>query len=242
MKIKEKILLDADGLYKYGPINIVIFGDSISHGAVRGYMDYENVYWNVLKKKLNKYRDYVPVNMINASIGGTTAKLSLERMESQVFIHNPDLVIVCFGLNDVNGPIEDYTNSLERIFGRCLQFGCETVFLTPNMLNTYVADDTTENYREYAAKTAEMQNNGRMDKYISDATALAEKMGVCVCDCYSKWKELSKTTDTTLLLANRINHPVPEMHKLFADELYKAIIGDEENSGKDSCSTMFKSL
>lgn len=42
MHIKEKILLDRTGLEQYGPINIVIFGDSISHGAVDGYNDYEN--------------------------------------------------------------------------------------------------------------------------------------------------------------------------------------------------------
>ena len=46
MKIKEKLLLDNAGLKKYGPINIVIFGDSVSHGAINGYQDYENVYCN----------------------------------------------------------------------------------------------------------------------------------------------------------------------------------------------------
>ena len=57
MKIKEKLMLDQEGLAKYGPINVVIFGDSVSHGAVNGYIDYENVYWNILKKKLNSFRD-----------------------------------------------------------------------------------------------------------------------------------------------------------------------------------------
>ena len=42
---------DIDGLLKHGPINIVVLGDSVSHGAVNGYIDYENVYWNRLKKK-----------------------------------------------------------------------------------------------------------------------------------------------------------------------------------------------
>ena len=39
MKIREKILMDREGLEKHGPINIVIFGDSVSHGAFNGYMD-----------------------------------------------------------------------------------------------------------------------------------------------------------------------------------------------------------
>ena len=43
MLVKDKILLDIQGLQENGPINIVIFGDSVSHGAVNGYIDYENV-------------------------------------------------------------------------------------------------------------------------------------------------------------------------------------------------------
>lgn len=239
MNIREKILLDRKGLTEYGPINIVVFGDSVSHGAVVGYIDYENVYWNQLKKKLNSFRDYMPVNMINASIGGTTAKRSLDRLERHVLKHEPDLVIVCFGLNDVNGTLEDYVGSLEIIFRRCREAGAEVIFMTPNMLNTRVADDTPEKDLDYAKKTADMQNSGRMDAYVAEAIATAMREGVSVCDCYAKWKELAKTRDITSLLANRINHPVPEMHKLFADSLYAQIMGHAENHANDE-STMFQ--
>lgn len=239
MHIKEKILLDSHGLEQYGPINIVIFGDSVSHGAVNGYNDYENVYWNLLKRKLHEFRDYMPINMINASIGGTTAKASLDRMEKHVFSHSPDLVIICFGLNDVNGTSADYTGALKQIFDRCAEAKCDAIFMTPNMLNTYVAEDTPPEYRDYAFRTAEMQNSGRMDEYIFSAVRLAEDAGIPVCDCYSKWKKLAETEDTTLLLANRINHPVSGMHKLFADELYNMIMGDQQNE-KKSDTTMFR--
>ncbi|MBR2353582.1 MAG: GDSL family lipase [Clostridia bacterium] len=239
MKIKEKIMMDRHGLSKYGPINIVIFGDSVSHGAVVGYIDYENVYWNQLKKRLNRFRDYVPVNMINASIGGTTAKRSLERLERHVLIHEPDLVIVCFGLNDVNGSLEDYLGALGAIFEGCMKRGHDVIFLTPNMLNTYVAEDTPEKDLEYAAKTAAMQIGGRMDSYIYAAIDLAKSMGVSVCDCYSKWKKISETQDVTQLLANRINHPIPEMHELFANALYDIIMGDIENRSEEE-TTMFQ--
>ncbi|MBQ7923313.1 MAG: GDSL family lipase [Clostridia bacterium] len=228
MNVKEKLQLDYDGLCKYGPVNIVIFGDSVSHGAVNGYYDYENVYWNLLQKKLHEVRDYMPVNMINASIAGTTAAASLNRMEKQVLCHNPDLVIVCFGLNDVNDPMEEYISALTKIFEKCLEAGTEVIFMTPNMLNTYVAEDTPKEFWDYAHWTAEMQNSGRMDRYMEAAAALAEKRGIPVCDCYAQWKELSKTQDTTMLLANRINHPTGEMHKLFADALFDLIIGESQ--------------
>ena len=224
MLIKDKILLDIQGLQEHGPINIVIFGDSVSHGAVNGYIDYENVYWNLLKKRLNQFRDYMPVNMINASIGGTTAKESVPRMEKQVLVHCPDLIIVCFGLNDVNGTLEEYLDSLQQIFNKCKEAEVDVIFMTPNMLNTYVAEDAPVQYKEYAAKTAEMQNSGRMDRYMYAAIDMAKQMDVAVCDCYSQWKKLAETEDVTMLLANRINHPISEMHHLFADELYKMIM------------------
>ena len=111
--------------------------------------------------------------------------------------------------------------------------------MTPNMLNTHVADDTPKQHIDYAAKTAQMQNSGRMDKYIYAAVDLANEMGIAVCDCYSKWKDISKTQDITLLLANRINHPTSEMHQLFADSLYDIIVnGQVEDT--DSDDTMFK--
>ena len=225
MKIREKFNMNLEQLIENGPITIVAFGDSVTHGAVgAGEMNYDTVYWNRLRLMLQQKYDYVPVNMINAGIGGITAKGSLDRMDKQVLAHSPDLVIVCFGLNDVNFEFEEYIDSLKQIFERCQAAGCDVVFMTPNMLNTYVADDTEEKYMEYAKVTAGFQNEGRMDKYMDAAHRLAAEMGIPVCDCYSKWKEIAKTQDTTMLLANRINHPTKEMHKLFAEGLFETIM------------------
>lgn len=229
MNIREKIKLDYDGLIKHGPITIVAFGDSMTHGFEGpDKILYETVYWRRLQKKINALYSYVPVNVINAGIGGITAIASLDRMESQVLCHNPDLVIVSFGLNDVNLSLDDYLVPLRTVFNRCIERGIEVIFMTPNMLNTRVADDTEEKYMAYAHTTADYQNSGRMDKYMKAACGLADEMGVAVCDCYAEWKELSKTQDVTLLLANRINHPTAEMHELFADRLFRMIFGNDD--------------
>lgn len=241
MKISEKINMDINGLIANGPITIVAFGDSVTHGALRDSNDYENVYWNLLKKKLNAFRDSIPVNVINSGIGGISAALSIERMERDVLSYHPDLVIVCFGLNDVNGTLEEYVDSLRVIFKTCKDSGAEVIFLTPNMLNTYVADDAPEQYKAYAAVTAEYQNNGRMDLYMSSAVATAQDCGVGVCDCYGEWKKLyEKGVDTTMLLVNRINHPESKMHELFADMLYAMVMGESVNDKKDYVDGMYK--
>lgn len=233
MRIKDKINLDVEGLKKYGPINIVAFGDSVTHGCVAfGELNYETVYWNRLRKKIIDLKDYVPVNVIDAGIGGTTALESVSRMDTQVLNHNPDLIIVCFGLNDINGTLEDYLSALEQIFKKASDSGAEVIFMTPNMLNTYVGEDTAKEYYEYASVTAEYQNNGKMDLYMKRACELARSMHITVCDCYSKWKEISNEQDTTQLLANRINHPVKGMHELFADELFKCLFDSVDVVGR----------
>ena len=239
MTIKEKLTLDKEGLLENGPINIVILGDSVSHASFLDYHNYEDVYWNVLKKKLYAERNYMPINMICASVGGTMAKDALPRLERDVLCHRPDLVIVCFGLNDVNGPLEDYLSSLEEIFARLQESGSDVIFLSPNMLNTSVEAGTPERYVEYAHKTAEMQNGGKMDTYIYNAMDLARKMGITVCDCYSEWKKLSEKENITFCLSNRINHPTEEMHGLFADKLFEIIMsGETVNKANDS--TMYR--
>lgn len=225
-RIREKLKMECGEIAEKDPITIVAFGDSVTHGYLRQDVNYETVYWNRLRQKLNAVRDIVPVNVINAGIGGITAKGSLQRMQRQVLDHHPDLVIVCFGLNDVNGELEDYLSALRIIFDKIRSSGAAVIFMTPNMLNTYVAEDTAEHERPYASVTADFQNSGRMDRYMEAAVALADEMDVPVCNCYACWKELAQSQDTTLLLINRINHPTPEMHELFANCLYEMIMAE----------------
>ena len=241
MTIKEKLYMSIRELVENGPITIVAFGDSVTHASFEiDRMDYEAVYWNRLRKKIMDIHCFIPVNVINAGIGGATAHSSLGRLQKQVLDHHPDVVIVCFGLNDINRPIEEYTAALEEIFTRCRNDGAEVILLTPNMLNTYVADDVDERYREYAAQTAEMQNSGLMDAYVEASRAVARKLNVPICDCYAVWKELSKTQDTTMMLANRINHPSREMHELFAQSLFEQLFAeDNSQTVKNSTSTMY---
>lgn len=227
MRIKDKINMNRDQLMENGPIVIGVLGDSVSHGSVAGgLMAHDTVYHNRLREKILAVRDYVPVTVINSGIGGTCADDALPRLP-KLLAHKPDLMIVCFGLNDVNRELDVFLPALKTIFEESIAAGAETVFMTPNMLNTYVSDEVADSLKNYAAITAEMQNSGKMDMYMEKACQVARECGAKVCDCYGMWKELSKTQDTTLLLANRINHPTREMHELFADALFKCIFDQD---------------
>jgi hypothetical protein len=98
--------------------------------------------------------------------------------------------------------------------------------MTPNMMNKYVSPSITEdNFRDIAELTAKLQNDGIMDAYIDNAIKVCAEEGVPVCNCYKKWRQLFDAgVDTTALLANYINHPNRELHKLFANSLFEMIM------------------
>lgn len=224
MKIIEKLNSDVK---KTGAVTIAFFGDSVTEGCfesnvnIHSVFDFEAVYHNKLRKMLNKLYPIMPVNIINAGIGGDSAAKAVQRVERDVISHAPDFAAVCFGLNDINGDLKDYTNSLDAIFNALLSHNIETVFMTPNMLNTYVSEDIKyDSLKEYAAAAAKYQTDGKMDRFMDAAKECAEKRNIKVCDCYQKWKTMYENgVDTTKLLANRINHPARKMHELFAEEL-----------------------
>ncbi len=228
MKIVEKL----NGDYSQGAVTIAFLGDSVTHGCfgsgneMHSQFNFDAVYHNRLRQMLNILFPLRPISIINAGIGGDCAKGAQLRLERDVISKTPDLSVVCFGLNDINGSLEDYVNPLEKIFAELSQRGIETIFMTPNMLNTYVAEELSGSpLAEYAESCAEYQRGGRMDKYINAAKECAHSRGIPVADCYSGWKAMSDCgIDTTKLLANRINHPIPELHKFFASELMRTIL------------------
>ena len=233
MKITEKIKMDEVEFKKNGAINIVALGDSVTHGCLSAdEFDYEAPYWNQLRKKINALKPSIPVNVINSGIGATTAPQGVERLERDVICHHPDLVIVCFGLNDVNFPLEDFENALYEIFTRCSKIS-DVIYLAPNMLNSYVHKNTHPRHVNYAHQTMDYQINGKMDLYMEKAKEVASKCSVYVCDGYGYMKKAEKEgRDTTEMLSNFVNHPTREIHKIFADMLFDIIFGDMKNDGK----------
>ena len=205
------------------PTTIAFLGDSVTQGCFRTHCDYDAVYHHLLKKKLEVLCPNSVINVINAGIRGTASDFGVTRLQRDVLSKSPDLCVVCFGLNDVNRLEEGlqlYIDSLSKIFEQLKAFGCEVIFMTPNMINTYVGEHVLERYVKTAGETMKIQNDGMMDKYMETAIAVAKKYDVPVCDVYSKWKKLNAHgVDTTMLLAEGVNHPIREMHELFASSL-----------------------
>ena len=68
------------------------------------------------------------------------------------------------------------------------------------------------------------QNDGLLKEYYQNAIKLALDMDVKVCDVYKKWEAMEKGgVNVTNLLANKLNHPIPELHYLFAYSLLEVM-------------------
>ena len=231
--MKFKQLLD-QAQYPHSTAPVIAFlGDSVTHGAFECtnggsgcVFDFAAVYHNRLRLMISQKYDWIPINILNAGVAGDTAEGGLARLERDILSHKPHLCVVCYGLNDVNGEIETYERSLRGIFEALKAAEIETLFLTPNMLNTRVGDAVLDELTVYAEVTAGMQNGGKMDAFMDAAREVAFECGVAVADGYALWKQMHMGgMDITELLANGINHPCREMHGMFAELLYESIFG-----------------
>jgi len=241
----EKQLLP---LREGGTATAVFLGDSVTHGCF-GFklkpndlpeQDYNAVYHNRFRLLIAEMQAgdpefcrcmrRKPVNIINSGIGGDNAPGGLARIERDVLRHNPDLCVVNFGLNDVNGTLDAYTGALDGIFRTLKEHGIPAVFMTCNMLNTRVIDEIIPpNYLAYAHKTAEMQLSGRLEEYLDAAKTVAYRNGALICDSHRRWLGMYKAgLDVSMMLANGINHPTRELHGLFAGCLLNTLLTGEE--------------
>ena len=89
---------------------------------------------------------------------------------------------------------------------------------------------------EYRYEEIYQRNNRRLANYAAaqvhnreDAEELANEAMLVL------WRKMQDAgVDTTLLLCQRINHPSPAMHRVFAELLYHCILGERAEEGKVS--------
>lgn len=218
-------------------MKIVFFGDSVTEGCfelsfhnVEGVTDIirdkKSVYHNILKERIEREHPELAIEYVNAGISGNSTVDALKRIEQDVIAQNPDVAVVCFGLNDVAGmSLDEYVSNMEQIFRTLKDHGIQVIYMTPNMYNTYVHGDVLPNHADMAAVLARVQNENRPDLYYAEAMKKAEEYGCVVVDAYGAWKKLSEYgVDVTELLSNRLNHPTRAMHRLFADLLYEVVV------------------
>lgn len=212
---------------------IVFLGDSVTEGCFGLYpTDYgfdtyrspEDGYVKKAEKILCAKYGAENIKIINSGVSGdSTAKAAL-RVENDVYAHQPDIVVVATGLNDIFKPIGSTRENYDVLISSVKKCGAKIIVMTPNMMNTYVHPETVPCAMKVAATTAERQNDGTLDKIVEVERETAKKYGASVCDVYLYWKKLySQGRDVTVMLENLINHPSKKMHDVAAEMIAESI-------------------
>ena len=229
LKIAEKILNNENP-------TLCFFGDSVTHGEfefTNGFKESvwkpELVYHKLLADRIRETYGK-EVNVVNAGIGGNFSSDGLKRIQTDVLDKKPDFCCVMFGTNDVTNSrkgaaaLEEYKLNMRTILTQLNAHGIEVVVMTPGMLCSRPVKGFTGFWRFVHVFYEHLQKGGKMDRYAEAARQVAKEQDVPVADAYAEWKRLEqKGVDTTALLANGMNHPNAEMHKVFADKLFELI-------------------
>ena len=229
LKIAEKIINGENP-------TLCFFGDSVTHGEfefTNGYKESvwkpELVYHKLLADRIREVYGK-EINVVNAGIGGNFSSDGLKRIQVDVLDKKPDFCCVMFGTNDVTNArkgaaaLEEYKLNMRTILTQLKAHGIEVVVMTPGMLCSRPVKGFTGFWRFVHVFYEHLQKSGKMDEYAEAARQVAKEADVPVADAYAEWKLLEQQgVDTTALLANGMNHPNAEMHKVFADKLFQLI-------------------
>jgi isoamyl acetate esterase len=90
------ILISVAATKPVKPLTVVFFGDSITQAGVN-----PNGYIDKMKKMLEKQNIKDNYQFIGAGIGGNKIYDLYFRYEEDVLVHNPDVVVIWVGVNDV---------------------------------------------------------------------------------------------------------------------------------------------
>ncbi|MFO7976871.1 MAG: FAD-dependent oxidoreductase [Candidatus Hydrogenedentota bacterium] len=151
-------------------LKIVCLGDSIT----------AREYPARLEARLGNY------DVINAGVGGNTAAQGLERLDTDVLVHDPAAVIVLFGTNDsvmtsagtYRTPLDAYEETMREIVNRCRDAGAKVIVCTlpPIVPEPYFARHPKEYY------DAEGGLEAVLSRYRDAAKRVAQDTGAALAD------------------------------------------------------------
>ncbi len=159
---------------------IVALGDSITVGG--GWTE--------------DLEDFFGCRVVNAGMGGDTAAGALaSRFDMLVPQHDPDIVIISYGINDclaarLDKPtlkhIEDYKANMKKLYDKATAIGAKVVFQNANNIKVKTYEDS-HNQDGRFAEFGGVQ--GYLDLWEQSLKDLARELNVPLVDLYNMWRQ-----------------------------------------------------
>lgn len=203
------------------PVNIVLYGASNDTGcnssAFVNVAPYAPIYPEMLQAQLRKTYGYDQITIDNSlSVGGMASDYGVAQLDNLV-AKNPDLVIVCFGINDAYyRSVDEYTTNMRTIVER-IQTDC------PNS-DIILAHGPYTNPEVGRAKGFEYMPtlNQMLDRYGEVLYGLEED-GVVVADLCKIDGYILTRKRFADMTANNINHNNDFKARVVAQTIFKTM-------------------
>ena len=203
-------------------LKIAAFGDSLTAGSA--LKAGQKNWTDLLAERLQ-------AEVLNCGVGGNTSGEGLARMEADVIAHRPDVVLICFGMNDhvivdADGRTKtseaEFAENLTEMAARARKIGAKPVFVTPNaVMEEYYF---TRHPRDWYAAAGGA--NAKLARYCAIVRSLAEKLSVPLADMFAESgkRELAKLLRTPEHggFADGV-HPYGDGIALYADVILAAL-------------------
>jgi lysophospholipase L1-like esterase len=181
-------------------INLVTHGHSVPTGYLtKGVVNRWESYPFQSLKLIKEHYPYAVINAITTSIGGEQSEQGALRMQSEVLVHRPDVLLIDYALNDRSIGMERTEKAWRKMLLEAKAYGVKVILLTP-----------TPDLRE------DIQSPGSsLEKHSQLIRNLAKEFNVALVDSYTLFQDLAKEVDLKGFMAQN-NHINEKGHLLVA--------------------------
>ena len=149
---------------------VVFLGDSITRQGAEPHG-----YVTLVRQEIQARRPDAGIKIIGAGIGGHKVPNLEERLQRDVLVHDPNVVVIYIGINDVwhsirneGTPIDRFESGLGSLIQRCQDAGARVVLTTPSMIGekhdgSNDLDSMLEQYSAVSRKVAGESNAVLLD-------------------------------------------------------------------------------
>ncbi|MBN1489319.1 MAG: beta-N-acetylglucosaminidase domain-containing protein [Phycisphaerae bacterium] len=199
---------------------VVLLGDSttVSAESVAG-----EKYADAVGDLLAQSPGLGDVRVVNSGKGGDTARGALARVDAEVAAHDPDAVVVSFGLNDLGKVTpEEFGHDLRRL--------AEAIRARTRAEVILATSTPFDDRHVYAGKEPYLETgslDATFDRTINDTTrVLARQRGWALCDPHRAFTEAAARGDIAMtdLLREDGVHLTTKGNRLMAETVVPAII------------------
>ncbi len=175
-----------------GPVTIVAFGDSITHGGEAS--EPALIFWRRWADDLAAKYPRARITSVNAATGGDTTTRGLQRLQARVIEAKPDLVLIGFGMNDHNRrgvALPDFEGNLREMVTRLRAATAAEIVL----------------FSTFPPNPRWVHGTHRMAEYAAATARVAAETGCAYADVFNNWQAVAGRKRPEDLLGNNINHP-----------------------------------